>query len=188
MQRVLGFRPVAVFLAIAWTGCHGQFDFDTSALDGGPDSPANGPDAEDDGTSVDATSDRSRPDIHISCGDTTCETSGCCTATSSQTCIDVAGGGSCSGLLIQCDDSDDCSEGMVCCAEAAKGDDDRECLDASCQKPQRLQRVHCEPEAHCASLHYVVLCNPDRPEPCTECVASTLPGLPPGYHQCADAR
>ena len=188
MKRALALVRAALVMVIAWPACHGQFDFDTNLLDSGQDAPTTGIDASGEETSNDATTDRARPDIHIACGASSCEVSGCCSTSSGATCTNIAAGETCGGLLIQCDDSDDCGEGMVCCAEGeTQNADARECSEGSCHEPDRVRRVHCEPEAHCAELKYIVLCNPDRPRPCTECVASMLSGLPPGYHQCADS-
>ena len=184
MNRVLGWARAGIALAVFWPSCDGQFDFDTQVLDGGVHASVDG-DSNREDASVDASADRSRKEIHIACGDeNSCDVSGCCSTSSGLACRDVAAGETCGGLLIQCDDNDDCAEGSVCCAEGEK--DDRPCPDASCPI-ERVQRVHCEPAAHCATLRYVVLCNPDKPDTCTNCVASTLSGLPPGYHQCADS-
>jgi hypothetical protein len=186
MRRSLPPPRAALVVLIAFTGCHGQFDFDADRLDAGSDTPNVDLDVHGDERTGDTAIDRSRPDIHIACGGDDCKVNGCCSTSSGPTCVNVAAGATCGGLLIQCDDSDDCAEGMVCCAEGEARDDD-ECPDASCHDPPRVQRVHCEPQAHCTSMRYVVLCNPDRPGPCADCIASTLSGLPPGYHQCADS-
>jgi hypothetical protein len=85
--------------------------------------------------------------------------------------------------LIQCDDTDDCPASQVCCAEGNL-DTSSACVDTrGCDF--RPTRVHCEPESHCRAMNFVILCNPNRPSPCVQCVATTLTGLPPGYHQCS---
>jgi hypothetical protein len=166
------------------TACNGQFDFDTQVLDAG-EPPIIVIDAapSDAAPTSDRPTDTSRTGVHIACGAIDCASPGCCSTSAALSCVDIAEGGTCGGLLIQCDDADDCPEGQVCCAEG----DDR--VSPSCPETGdcHLQRVHCESEAHCRASNYVILCNPDRPSPCTECVASSLPGLPPGYHQCASA-
>jgi hypothetical protein len=179
-----GERARAAFLtAVVSSACNGQFDFDTTLdageppiiiVEGGPN---------DASLIGDPISDMPRTAVHIVCGAADCLTSGCCSTSSGATCVDIGEGGICGGILIQCDDTDDCPEGQVCCAESedlalpafrgSAGDDDH------------LLRVHCEPEAHCRGDHFVMLCHPDRPLPCAQCVAASLAGLPPGYHQCA---
>ncbi|HMI83082.1 MAG TPA: hypothetical protein VK550_03255 [Polyangiaceae bacterium] len=174
----------ALLLVVAGPACNGQFDFDTAPIDsgvppiivieGGPD---------DASLTSDTPIDAPRTGVHISCGASDCLTSGCCSTSSGVSCVDIGDAETCGGLLIQCDDSDDCPAGLVCCAE---GDDLNHppCTSDVCDGDQRLLRVHCEPEARCRG-EFVMLCNPDRPGPCTQCIASSLVGLPPGYHQCA---
>jgi hypothetical protein len=179
---------MALLAAVAGSACNGQFDFDTRSSDAGAPpiiiTIDTGTGIDEPTPSIDAVADAPRTGVHIACGASDCVTPGCCSTTADLSCVDVADGGTCGGLLIQCDDTDDCLEGEVCCAEG----DNRAlatCPDAdACPNPERLQRVHCETEAHCRGS-FVVLCNPDRPSPCTQCVESSLPGLPPGYHQCA---
>jgi len=175
---------VAFLAAVVGSACNGQFDFDTAladaavppfVIDGGPD---------DASSTTDAIADRPRTGIHIACGASDCVTPGCCnSSTTGLSCVDIAEAGTCGGLLIQCDDGDDCPAGQVCCAE---GDDLAlpACLDGDICDHQVIERVHCEPEARCRTSNFVILCNPDRPSPCAQCTASSLPGLPPGYHQC----
>jgi hypothetical protein len=174
-------RERAAVLSFVFTlasACNAQFDFDTALLDAG-EPPVSIPDASSTG---DTAIDLPRAGLRIACGASDCLSSGCCTGNTGTSCVDVAEGGTCNGLLIQCDDTEDCAAGEVCCAEGdvipLSG-----CLGASdCNS--RPQRVHCEPESHCLAMNFVILCNPYRPSPCTQCVTTTLTGLPPGYHQC----
>jgi len=174
---------VACLAAVVASACNGQFDFDTVLADaGGPPIIVTDGGMGDAPSTSDVPSDASRTGIHIACGAADCLSSGCCSTSTGIGCVDISEGGTCGGLLIQCDDTADCPEGQVCCAEiedrvSAAGSAD----DAGDDRPVR---VHCEPETHCRSLDYVILCDPDRPGPCTQCIASSLPGLPPGYHQC----
>jgi hypothetical protein len=176
--------PLALLMVIA-SACHGQFDFDTALLDGGepPITVADG--GSDSASAADSLFDLPRPGVRIACGASDCSSPGCCTGTAGSSCVDIAAGGTCSGLLIQCDDTDDCPASQVCCAEgnaAALSS----CSGASdCPRNERPTRVHCEPESHCRAMSFVILCNPNRPTPCAQCIATTLTGLPPGYHQCA---
>ena len=174
---------VAFLAAVLGAACNGQFDFDTTPHEGGPPIivTEGGP---DDASSIsDAVADTPRIGVHIACGASDCQTSGCCSTSTGPTCVDIGEGGTCSGLLIYCDDTDDCLQGQVCCAES--GDLVLPALVASAGDDDRLLRVHCEPETRCRGEHFVMLCNPDRPQPCAQCVVTTLVGLPPGYHQCA---
>jgi hypothetical protein len=168
------------FLFSALSACDGQFDFDTALLDAA-EPPIGVPDASSTG---DAAVDVPRAGLRIACGASECLSAGCCTGNTGTTCVDLAEGGTCNGLLIQCDDTEDCATGEVCCAE---GDvlPWFACFGASdCNPNPRPQRVHCEPESHCRAMNFVILCNPYRPSPCAQCITTTLTGLPPGYHQC----
>jgi hypothetical protein len=181
-----GNAPVrAAFLAaVAVTSCNGQFDFDVAPLDSGvPPIVTDEAGQLDVFAPSDADSDTSRARVHIACGAADCPASGCCSKTSGVSCVDTLEGGTCGGILIQCDDTDDCAAGQVCCAE---GEDLNHppCTSDVCNDNPRLLRVHCEPETRCRG-EFVMLCNPARPSPCAQCSASSLPGLPPGYHQCA---
>jgi hypothetical protein len=173
----------AILLAAAGAACNGQFDFDTALPDAG-EPPIIVVDAAMSDMARDAMADLPGTGVHIACGATDCASPGCCTTSAGQSCVDIAEGGTCGGLLIQCDDTEDCPLGQVCCAE---GNDLLPACTAGqdCRPNPSLQRVHCEPETHCRTSSYVILCNPDRPSPCAQCVASSLAGLPPGYHQCA---
>jgi hypothetical protein len=171
---------VALLVAVIGSACNGQFDFDTTmdaeppiiVIEAGPDDAA---------STSEQFVDAPRTGVHIACGASDCLSSGCCSTSPDSSCIDIAEGGTCGGVLIQCDDTDDCPEGQVCCAE---GDDlTHPCTGDACGD-QRLLRVHCEPEARCRG-EFIMLCNPDRPNPCTQCIAASIAGLPPGYHQCA---
>ena len=176
-----GARGSCLFALLA-AACNGQFDFDTSVDGGSPPVIVieGGPDASIEGeTSVDTPP----PGVHIPCGPSECLTSGCCGKSSGFSCVDTAEGGTCSGLLIQCDDTDDCPPGQVCCAEG-EALNRPPCTSDVCDVNPRLLRVHCEPESRCKG-DFVVLCHADRPSPCTQCIASPITGLPPGYHQCA---
>ena len=177
---------MTVLAALSGSACNGQFDFDTGLLDAG-DPPVIVVEAGpvDASLLTDSAADVPKTGVHIACSDSECMTSGCCSKTSGTSCIDTAEGGICGGILIQCDDTDDCSAGQVCCAEGEHLDRPP-CTGDACDDRPRLLRVHCEPEARCRG-EFVPLCNPDRPYPCAQCVASSLPGLPPGYHQCATA-
>ena len=180
MRASGGSARVFSFLFVTAAACNAQFDFDTALLDAGepPILPDGGP---DDSSSGDPLLDLPRPGVRIACGASDC-LSGCCSGTAGLSCVDVIEGGMCGGLLIQCDDTEDCPAGQVCCAEGNVGPASS-CLGANdCH--ERPQRVHCESELHCRAMNFVILCNPYRPSPCTECVATTLTGLPPGYHQC----
>jgi hypothetical protein len=183
MSAGSGRTSIVWLSAVAACACDGQFDFDTSVVDAGPP-PIVVPDAAlDDAPANDTIVDPPRIGVHIACGASECVSSECCVESAGMSCVSTAEGGTCGGLLIQCDDTDDCPAGQVCCAE---GDDHSlpVCPDArDCE--ERPKRVHCETESHCRTMNFVILCNPDRPEPCTQCILTTLQGLPPGYHQCA---
>ena len=183
-MRACGERARAAWLAaVLVSACNGQFDFDTALLDAGHPPiivPEGGPD--DVASTGEPVADMPRTRVHIACGGSDCISSGCCSGSSGATCVDVAEGGVCGGLLIQCDDTEDCPAGQVCCAEAEDRVSAYDCRDASACE---VERVHCEPESHCRGLNFVILCNPDRPSPCSQCVSTTLKGLPAGYHQCA---
>ena len=174
--------PLALLLATA-AACHGQFDFDTSLLDGG-DPPMTVADGGSDGASADAPFDLPRPGVRIACGASECASPGCCASTGGSSCVDIAAGGTCNGLLIQCVDTAECPASQVCCAEG-NADELASCSASDCTHDERPTRVHCEPESHCRAMNFVILCTPNRPAPCTQCLATTLTGLPPGYHQCA---
>jgi hypothetical protein len=158
------------------TACNAQFDFDPLPPDSGPPIIEIEASTNDTGSPIDVLADPPNgTGIHIACGGSDCLTLGCCSS---------ATGFACGGILIQCDDTDDCPAGLVCCAEG----DDRapfDCPDTNaCGPNATLARVHCETETHCRNAGYVVLCNPDRPDLCAQCVSSSIPGLPPDYHQC----
>jgi hypothetical protein len=166
----------AALLPALLAACNGQFEFDTTPLDAG-DAASVVPDViVTDDAAGEAAIDASK--VGIVCGQTTCPAPFCCGTSQGFACIDVAKGGSCGGILIQCDDTADCPAGQVCCAEGNG-------LSSDGGKAMDLDRVHCETEAHCRASQYVILCDPDRPSPCSQCVASSIAGLPPGYHQCA---
>jgi hypothetical protein len=174
----------SVLAALLLSACNGQFDFDTQPLEA---STPSGADAPLDNTPTEETpvADAPRTGIQIACGALVCSSPACCSTQAGFTCVDIADGGTCSGLTVQCDDSDDCPAGQVCCAE---GDDLGPAVCAGsrdCTAFGKPQRVHCETEAHCRSMNFVILCNPDRPSVCAQCVATSLTGLPPNYHQCA---
>jgi hypothetical protein len=178
---------VAGFVVIAASACNGQFDFDAYEPDTGAPVIVIEASTANDASNVDSV-EPPRIGVHIACTGSDCVTPGCCSTAAGFACVDVSEGGSCGGLLIQCDDSDDCPQGQVCCAEG----DDRiraSCPDTSGCETEKLLRVHCEPEAHCRNggPEFVILCNPDRPSQCAQCETSSLPGLPAGYHQCATA-
>lgn len=174
-----------LFFATA-SACNGQFDFDTDRIDAGqPPIIITEGGADDIASTGDPVFEAPRIGVSIACGATDCLSTGCCSRANGTECVDIVDGGVCSGLLIQCDDSEDCPAGQVCCAEV----DDHtsaDCPNASGCEADPPERVHCEPESHCRALKYVILCNPDRPGLCT-CISTTLPGLPPGYHQCVAA-
>jgi hypothetical protein len=173
----------ALLVAVVGSACNGQFDFDNARPDagappiiiveGGPDEAS---------STSDVAVDILQPGVRVACGASDCLSSGCCSRSSGFNCVDTAEGGTCGGLLLQCDDTDDCPAGQVCCAE---GEDLNHppCTSDVCDDNPRLLRVHCEPEARCKG-DFVMLCNPDRPSPCAQCIVSSLAGLPPGYHQC----
>jgi hypothetical protein len=185
MSTVAQRASAALLVALVLSACNGQFDFDTALPDaGGPPVIIVDGGPEDVSAPTDATTEPPGTGIHIACGAADCSTVGCCSSTSNGfSCVDVPAGETCAGLLIQCDDSDDCPAGQVCCAE---GEDLNHppCTSDVCNDNPRLLRVHCEPEARCRG-DFVALCNPDRPSPCAQCISSPLVGLPPGYHQCA---
>ena len=179
---------VAGFAVMAASACNGQFDFDAYQPDTGATVIVIEASTAEDSSSLDSFVEPPRIGVHIACGESDCITSGCCSTSAGFACVDVSQGGTCSGLLVQCDDSDDCPQGQVCCAES----EDRipgACPDAAgCETEPTLKRVHCEPEAHCRGIsNFVILCNPDRPSQCSQCETSSLAGLPPGYHQCVAA-
>jgi hypothetical protein len=175
-------RPFSILFA-ALSACNGQFDFDTAPLDAGePTLGETGP--SDVASTGDISIDVPLIGRRIACGASDCLSSGCCSTASGTRCIDVAEGGICGGLLIQCDDTEDCPVGQVCCAEGDVRARARASVsDGANGAPP--DRVHCEPESHCRAMGFVILCNPYRPHPCSQCIATTLTGLPPGYHQCA---
>jgi hypothetical protein len=162
-----------LFLLVAASACNGQFDFDTALLDA--EAPGISEVGSADIATSEAATDVPRTGVRIACGASECSSVGCCATAGGTSCIDAADGGMCGGLVISCDDTEDCPAGQVCCAEGESN-----C--AACGL--RPQRVHCEPESHCRAMNFTILCNPYRPSPCTQCVATTLTGLPPGYHQC----
>ena len=170
-----------LFLLAAASACNDQFDFDTALPDAGVPPIIEGG-ADDVASADDPLIEVPRIGPRIACGAFDCAFR-CCSGTTSQSCIDVAEGGTCNGLVIQCDDTEDCPAGEVCCAEG----DDRTLPsgnNVSDGADGRPERVHCETEAHCRAMNFVILCKHYRQSPCTECVATTLTGLPPGYHQC----
>jgi len=176
---------LTVVAAVIVSACNGQFDFDTSVDAEGP--PVIVVDGGSNGDWPDMSNEAPRPGVHIACGDSACLTAGCCSSVAGTLgCADISEGGTCSGLLIQCDDSDDCPAGQVCCAEGEELAR-RACIGADACSDEGPERVHCEPEARCRTASNVILCNPDRPSPCAQCIDSSLLGLPPGYHQCAAA-
>jgi hypothetical protein len=184
MITVLGGARAALLAAAVSSACNGQFDFDTwvdastppVVIEGGFDHVS---------SASDAIADTNRGAVRIACGASDCLSSGCCSRSTGTSCVDTAEGGTCGGLLIQCDDTDDCPSGQVCCAEG-ENLNHPPCTSDVCNDSRRLLRVHCEPEARCKG-DFVMLCNPERPSPCAQCFASPLAGLPPGYHQCAAA-
>jgi hypothetical protein len=176
---------LAWILVAMVTSCNGQFDFDPLAPDTGAPIVTIEASAEDLTLPIDVPVEPPKgTGLRIACGSSDCLTLGCCSSSSGFACTDVASGGTCNGILIQCDDTDDCPAGLVCCAEG----DDRNAFDCPdttpCDTDGTLKRVHCETEAHCRNLGYVVLCNPDRPDLCAQCEDSSISGLPPDYHQC----
>jgi hypothetical protein len=173
----------ALLAAILASACDGQFDFDTAIDTGAPPVIVVDADSGDASSVTDAVPDAPRTGVHIACGASDCLSSGCCAKSSGVSCVDTAEGGTCAGVLVQCDDTDDCPAGQVCCAE---GEDLNHppCVSDVCDGNPRLLRVHCEPEARCRG-DFVVLCTPERPAPCTQCIVSSIVGLPPRYHQCA---
>lgn len=188
MSALGGCARAGLLAATLASACNGQFDFDTTldsgappiiVVEAGPDDVSLG----DVSSTIDTALDAPRTGVHIACGADDCSTWGCCSKSSGVSCVDVAEGGTCAGVLVQCDDTDDCPAGQVCCAEG-EDLDHPPCTSDVCDENPRLLRVHCEPEARCRG-EFVVLCNPDRPAPCTQCVVSPIVGLPPGYHQCA---
>ena len=183
-----GKRAGACSLLFVMTpACNGQFDFDTTPLDAGEPRTVPEGGGPDDASTGDRAIDIPRPGLRIACGASDCLGSACCIGQNGAMSCVAAEGGTCSGLLIQCDDTDDCAAGQVCCAEEGVSPSPS-CLDTSdCSRDLRPRRVHCEPESHCREMNFVILCNPNRPSPCTQCVATTLTGLPPGYHQCPAA-
>ena len=173
-----------ILLAMA-TSCNGQFDFDPLSPETGTPVVKIEASADDSSSSIDVPVDPPKgTGFRIACGSSDCLTLGCCSSASGFACTDVASGEKCGGILIQCDDTNDCPAGLVCCAE---GDAHKAlvCPDATpCDSNETLKRVHCETEAHCRNMGYVVLCNPDRPDLCPQCASSSIAGLPPNYHQC----
>ena len=104
----------------------------------------------------------------VGCGASTCALPerACCVDTITS-CIEVVEV-TCSGFLIRCDSSSDCSPGHVCCATLPDGG------------PASAQ---CRDRTNCRSPGQVVLCDPADPTECSSCVPSSFP-FPPGYYQC----
>jgi hypothetical protein len=158
---------LACVAAITAAACDDQFDFDTET-----DGAVSEPDADADSSAVSdgwLESDVSRPAGRIACGASTCvlPLRACCVRSSGPACIEPAEV-VCSGVLIQCDSSNDCRLGTICCATV---------IDAA------LDSVRCELPADCAAPGQVELCDPSDPTACTTCAPAAAP-LPAGYHAC----